>query len=160
MSKLVTLLGLGLVVAAPLSVGVAATSAGTPIAPQQHFVGLVNGHTGKAVVHTVCPGPARQGETGRVEAGQTLEVAAAKAGSGYTGPFSRILAWFVPRPGGVRPVQVEFTSYRSPKPIPSTVRVPCDGKGRVEFSSCPYLAPCAAGWIPTYVTVRFENVAP
>ena len=86
-------------------------------------------------------------------------MAQAKAGGGYTGLFSRILAWFVPQSGGARPVQVEFTRYGSPKPIPSTVRVPCDGRGRVEFSSCPYLAPCAAGWIPTYVTVRFENVA-
>lgn len=159
MSKLVKLLGLGLVAAAALCVGVAATNAGAPIGPHQHFVGLVNGHTGKAVVHTVCPGPASGGEMGKVQAGQTFDVSRAKAGTGYTGLFSRIFVWFVPQPGGAKPVQVEFARYRSAKAIPSTVRVPCDGKGRVEFSSCPYLAPCAAGWVPTYVTVRFENVA-
>jgi hypothetical protein len=156
-SKLATLLGL--VAAAALCVGVAATAAGTLIGPQQHFVGFVNGHTGKAVVYTVCPGPASDGETGQVETGQTFEVARAKTKGGDTGVFGRILAWFVPQPGGARPVQVGFTRYRSPKPIPSTVRVPCGGTGRVEFSSCPYLAPCAAGWIPTYVAVRFENIA-
>jgi hypothetical protein len=147
------------VAAAALYVGVAATGARTPIGPHQHFVGLVNGHSRKAVVYTVCPAPATEGQTGRVEAGQTFKVAHAAAGGGYTGLFSRILAWFVPQPDGVTPVQVEFTRYGSPKTIPSTVRLPCDGKGRVEFSSCPYLAPCAAGWTPTYVTVRFENVA-
>ena len=34
-----------------------------------------------------------------------------------------------------------------------------DGTGRVEFSSCPYLAPCAYGWVPDYVTVQFVNIA-
>ena len=29
----------------------------------------------------------------------------------------------------------------------------------VEFSSCPYLAPCAFGWIPDYVNVQFVNIA-
>ena len=150
---------LGLVATAALCVGVAATSAGPLIAPHQHFAGLVNGHPGKAVVHTVCPGPVRTGATGRVEGGQTFGVARAQSGGGYTGLFSQVRAWFVPPPGGARPLQVEFTRYGSPKPIPSTVRVPCDGKGQVEFSSCPYLAPCAAGWTPTYVAVRFVNVA-
>jgi hypothetical protein len=37
--------------------------------------------------------------------------------------------------------------------------VPCGGTGQVEFSSCPYLAPCAYGWVPDYVNVRFIDIA-
>jgi hypothetical protein len=37
--------------------------------------------------------------------------------------------------------------------------VPCSGTGKVEFSSCPYLAPCAFGWVPAYVDVTFNNIA-
>ena len=139
-------------------------SAQTPIKPGQHFVGLVNGSDNDPVVYTVCPGPAFPGETGRLLAGQTLAVAEIAQGAGYTGFFSSIHAWFVPTsvtpvtlPGA--PPSVTFSRYGTPKRIPASVRVPCDGTGQVEFSSCPYLAPCAAGWVPDYVTVTFENVA-
>jgi hypothetical protein len=54
--------------------------------------------------------------------------------------------------------QVTFTSYTT-MPIPAGVQVPCDGSGQVDFSPCPYLAPCAAGWTPDSVPVRFENIA-
>ena len=96
---------------------------------------------------------------GRVVGGQTLEIVRTQRGNGYTGLFSRISVWFEPLPGGPKPVQVQFARYGVSKAIPATVLVPCAGKGRVVFSSCPYLAPCAAGWIPGYVAVRFENVA-
>ena len=52
-----------------------------------------------------------------------------------------------------------ITSYGAKVPILDDVRVPCDGTGRVEFSSCPYLAPCAFGWAPDFVDVQFVNVA-
>jgi hypothetical protein len=114
---------------------------------------------GHSVVYTVCVGAIRPGELGRVAAGQTFKVAEAPRGRGYTGLFSQISAWFVPPAGGSKPVQVGFTHYGVSKTIPSTVRVPCAGTGRAEFSSCPYLAPCAAGWVPNYVTVTFEDIA-
>ena len=141
------------------SAGAATAGAQTAIGPKQHFVGMVNGKRGRALVYTVCPGPTGPGQLGRVAGGQTFEVAKAPHGSGYTGLFSRISAWFVPPPGGAKPVQVTFMQYGVSKTIPSTVRVPCAGKGRAEFSSCPYLAPCAAGWVPNYVRVTFENIA-
>ena len=52
-----------------------------------------------------------------------------------------------------------ITTYGAKVPILDDVRVPCDGTGRVEFSSCPYLAPCAFGWAPDFVDVQFVNVA-
>ena len=114
-----------------------------------------------AVVYTVCAGPASTGGTGPVAGGQTLSVVRATKGHGYTGPFSQIYAWFVPPSGGTTatPTQLTFDSYRVSQPIPTSVQVPCDGTGMVEFSSCPYLAPCAFGWIPDYVNVQFVNIA-
>jgi len=130
------------------------------IGPNQHFSGLVNGTRTSAVVYTVCAGPAQAGRTGPVAGGQTLAVSRAGTGLGDTGPFTQIYAWFVPQSGTTTaPKQLKFISYRVPKAIPTSVQVPCVGTGMVEFSSCPYLAPCAFGWIPDYVNVQFTNIA-
>ena len=141
-----------------LIIGTVNANASAPIRPHQHFVGRVNGHGSPATVTTVCPGPST-GSTGPVAGGQTVEVRRVLAGGGYTGPFSTVYAWFVPAPGGPRPVQITVSAYATPSAIPTSVRVPCSGSGQVEFSSCPYLAPCAYGWQPTYVTVRFVDIA-
>jgi hypothetical protein len=129
------------------------------IGSHQHFIGLVNGSSNAPVVKTVCPGPTTPGRKGRVAGGQSLSVAKVSGGMGYTGPFSQMFAWFVPTASGHTPTQLTFTHYGQSKTIPTSVRVPCVGQGRVEFSSCPYLAPCAAGWVPAYVSVRFVNIA-
>jgi hypothetical protein len=148
-------------VVVPLLAGpVAAAGAQTRIGPDQHFIGLVNGSNRLPVVETVCPGPSRPDQTGPVVGGQTLEVAETAHGPGFTGPFSQIYAWVVPASQTTtRPPAQTFTVYGKSEPFPTGVRVPCGGTGRVEFSSCPYLAPCAAGWVPTFVKVQFENVA-
>jgi hypothetical protein len=149
----------GTVVAVFALTGVAA-GAQQPIGPKQHFSGVVNGTKTSAVVYTVCAGPASTGRTGPVAGGQTLSVVRARSGHGYTGPFAQIYAWFVPQSGTTAaPVQLKFTSYNAPQAIPASVQVPCDGTGQVEFSSCPYLAPCAFGWVPDYVAVQFVNIA-
>lgn len=144
-----------------LSSGIAAASA--PIRAHQHFVGVVNGKRATAgtlpVVYTACAGPIWTGRTGHVTGGQTVAVRHVTQGGGYTGPFRHIYAWFVQDSSSDGPQQVTLTRYRSPVAIPTSVQVPCDGTGQVHFSSCPYLAPCAAGWTPTEVTVRFENIA-
>jgi hypothetical protein len=150
-------------IAAALAVAAPATAAGAQsrIGPDQHFIGLVNGsRDAPVVVDTVCPGPSRPGQTGPVVGGQTLEVARTLHGRGFTGVFSNINAWVVPPAGTTaRPPEQTFTQYGTPEPFPSGVRVPCGGPGQVEFSSCPYLAPCAAGWVPDYVRVVFRNIA-
>jgi hypothetical protein len=132
-----------------------------PIGPHQHFAGRVNGTRTSAVVYTVCAGPVVAGRAGPVAGGQTLSVVRATRGHGYTGLFSQIYAWFVPQSATTTtaPVQLKFTSYNAPQAIPTSVEVPCEGTGQVEFSSCPYLAPCAYGWVPDYVTVQFVNIA-
>ena len=91
-----------------------------------------------------------------------MAVAEVADGPGYSGPFSQIYAWFVPATSATSaqtPVMLKFTTYGTPEAIPTSVQVPCGGSGTVEFSSCPYLAPCAFGWSPDYVAVRFENLA-
>ena len=143
-----------LVISAP-----AARADGPPIGPHQHFVGVVNGQLTSVTVHTVCAGPASPGRLGPIAGGQTFAVRRDPSGGGYTGLVSQVYAWFVPNASTNGHLAVKLTAYRTRRAIPAGVRVPCDGSGRVEFSSCPYLAPCAAGWVPTYVWVRFVNIA-
>ncbi len=144
---------------AVIGLAAAPASAHTPVGPDQHFVGLVNGSNVSPIVYTVCPGPANPGQMGRVEGGQTLSTAEVANGAGYTAGFSSIYAWFVPTVATPAPPSVNFTKYGVAKRIPKSVRVPCDGTGQVEFSSCPYLAPCVFGWVPDYVNVTFVNIA-
>jgi hypothetical protein len=145
-------------IAVTVIVVVGAPAGAGPIGPNQHFSGLVNGKRSSAVVTSICAGPAT-GRTGPVAGGQTLAVVR-RGSHGYTGPFSTVYAWFVPRSGTTTaPTQLTFESYRTPQVISTSVQVPCDGTGEVEFSSCPYLAPCPYGWIPDFVAVRFVNIA-
>jgi hypothetical protein len=151
---------LGLVGATSLGAGVDAAAAQQRIRPDQHFTGLVNGSDSKPMVGVVCPGPIYPGRTGPVAGGQTMSVGRAATGDGYTGPFSAIYSWFVPPANSTAPpTQLKFSRYRTPQDIPTSIRVPCGGTGKVEFSSCPYLAPCAYGWVPDYIKVRFVDIA-
>jgi hypothetical protein len=130
------------------------------IGPNQHFVGLVNGSKANAEVRVACGGPVYSGRTGPVVGGQNMSVARVANGGGDTGPFHAVYAWFVPASASsTPPTQLKFTAYGVPQSIPTSIQVPCDGSGQVEFSSCPYLAPCAYGWVPEYVTVSFVNIA-
>ena len=141
------------------SLGVDVALARPPVGAGQHFIGRVNGRRRSVVVKTVCPGPTSPDRQGPVAAGQVFSAYKTRTGPGDTGLFSQIYAWFEPEPGGAAPVAATITTYGTKVPIPDGVRVPCDGTGRVEFSSCPYLAPCAFGWVPDFVDVRFVNVA-
>ncbi|MGZ4688706.1 MAG: hypothetical protein ACXVJW_08745 [Acidimicrobiia bacterium] len=140
--------------------GAPAGAAHQPIGPNQHFAGRVNGTRTSAVIKTVCAGPIWAGRTGPIAGGQTLSVVRKRRGHGSTGLFTQVYAWFVPQSATTTsPGQLKFTSYNAPQAIPTSIAVPCDGTGQVEFSSCPYLAPCAYGWVPDYVTVQFVNIA-
>jgi len=137
----------------------AEASADAPIKAGEHYLGMVNATHQSPVVKTICPGPVGPNSTGRVAGKQTMSVVRIRRGHGYTGLFNSVYAWFKPAPGGARPIQMHFTHYSSPQLIPNSVRVPCGGTGTAVFSSCPYLAPCAVGWITDNVKVKFEDVA-
>jgi hypothetical protein len=140
-------------------VGKVSAGAQTPIGPNQHFVGLVKGNNDDPIVYTVCAGPTSSDQEGPVAGGQTLSVAKVRAGTGFTGPFSQVYVWVAPTHSGVTPAQMKFLNYGVSRVIPLGWRVRCDGPGTVVFSSCPYLAPCAAGWVSDEVTVQFVNIA-
>jgi hypothetical protein len=133
--------------------------AATMIGPHQHFVGLVNGSGRNPAVYTVCAGPVWNGRTGPVAGDQAMSVARVRHGGGFTGPFSHLYAWFVPTSTSSRPTLVRFTYYGKAVTVPTAIQVPCEGPGQVEFSPCPYLAPCAAGWTPYRLSIRFVDIA-
>ena len=156
------LAGVGIAVAMLFGAGVGSAAAQTPIGQNQHFLGLVNGSNNDPVVYVVCPGPITAGRTGPVAGGQTMSVAEVANGVGFTSIFSSVNAWFVPPstvPPFPGPPQLHFTEYGVPQTIPTSFQVPCGGTGQVDFSSCPYLAPCAYGWVPDLVNVRFIDIA-
>jgi len=147
-----------LVSCALVASSIVASASNTVIRPHQHFVGLVNGRHLNAIVRVACPGPAVS-NSGTVVGGQTMAVAHTVKGGGDTGLFSGVYAWFEPAQGGPRPTSLHFRTYATSMTIPTSIHVACGGAGVVEFSSCPYLAPCAYGWTPFYVRVRFVNIA-
>ncbi len=140
-----------------LAVGPSATPAGAatpPIGPNQHYIGLVNGqHTG-AVIYVVCPGPASR--TGPPLALQTVAVRRVSAGGGYTGSFAHDLwAQF----GRDMIHVVRFSAYNVAKPIPTSLRLPCQGKGTVAFTTCFGTIACHADTRSDTVAVTFANIA-
>jgi hypothetical protein len=147
------------VVLSALGVGALPADASAPIKPHQHFSGLVNGSAATPVVYTACGGPVWEGRTGPVVGGQTMEVVRAVTGHGSTGLFRQVYAWFAQDSSGTPPRMLKVTEYRVPQAIPATVVVPCNGPGQAVFSSCPYGAPCAAGFVSDVVKVRFVNIA-
>jgi hypothetical protein len=54
---------------------------------------------------------------------------------------------------------VAFTSYDTPATIPTTLQLPCEGTGTVDFTTCFGTLPCAVDAIDNIVTVTFVNIA-
>jgi hypothetical protein len=146
---------LAIVAITAIVIGAAAAPAAAAIGPNQHYKGLVNGeHTG-AVIYVVCPGPAI-GQTGPPAGNQTVAVRRARSGGGYTGSFAHeIWAQF----GSDQLHVVGFTHYNVAEPIPTELRLPCQGTGTVTFTTCFGTMPCAADATADTVTVTFENIA-
>jgi hypothetical protein len=140
-----------------VAVGLSATPAGAaarPIGPHQHYVGLVNGKHAGAVIYVVCPGPASR--TGPPVARQTVAVRRVSAGGGYTGSFAHDLwAQF----GRDMMHVVRFSAYNVAKPIPTSLRLPCQGKGTVAFTTCFGTMACSADTRSDTVVVTFVNIA-
>jgi hypothetical protein len=151
---MIRLVGVILCVCA-LLVGASATGsvlASSPIRPNQHFVGLVNGTHSGAVIYTVCPGPATG--YGPPKGGQTVAARRVAAGGGDTGAGGRVIY------ARITPTTiVSLKAYGRNAPIPTSAKVPCQGKGIVTFSTCPLPQPCAGGARTDDVPVEFVDVA-
>ncbi|HYA69297.1 MAG TPA: hypothetical protein VED63_11245 [Acidimicrobiales bacterium] len=118
-----------------------ATPTTTGIGPNQHFTGLVNKKSTKAIITMACALPLSTVSMGHPLGGQTVAVeppTTVAGRSGDTGSRGRsIVASFV----AVTPVNsatssVTFTRYGS-LPIPTTLVLPCSGSGTVVFAPEP-----------------------
>jgi len=136
------------------------------VGPHQVFGGLVNGQSGigtPATIRMACFGAVHPGETGHPMSGQTVEVFRPEAilgHFGYTGSSAtHIVAFFgplPPNPVAAPPTAstVTFTRYDVKKPIPTSLRLPCDGTGSVTFVPLPQSPPSSHD---ATVQVRYEG---
>ena len=86
----------------------------------------------------------------------SVAVRRASSGGGYTGSLGHeVWAEF----GKDALHVVGFTSYNTPKAIPTALRLPCNGAGAVMFTTCFGTLPCASNARDDVVHVTFENIA-
>jgi len=147
MSGLITAaMGLSLAAAASAAVG---PQDPVPIGPNEHFRGFINNHPpGKAVITVICPGPVN---TGHPAAGQTIEVETTQPTStfdtGFTGSAGKKIAAAL-APAASITILASFTSFFVPKPIPTTITVPCSGTGKVVFRPSPTSSTAKSAVLP------------
>ena len=125
------------------------------VGPDQHFLGLVGGNHTNAVITVFCPGPTFPGQTGSATGGQHVAAlllpASAAAGGGSTGSSAtHILVRFPDDPS----LSVNLFTYGVAKALPSGLKLPCSGKGKVRFTP----APDGSGAASDSVTVTYENI--
>ena len=128
--------------------------AGAPIGPNQSFLGEVNGKHAGAVVYVVCPGPAWFGRTGPPAGNQTYEVTPSPAGTGpgFTGSLGNsVVVHFADDPT----TRTMLNAYDTPAPIPTSLRLPCGGTGKVVFKPKPTSTTARRD----VVAVTYENIA-
>jgi hypothetical protein len=140
------------------------------VGPHQFFAGVINGKDGNTTVpipiDMACFGPLTPGETGHPMGGQTLAVHQLFPPSvantlGQTGNDSTIEVFFgAPPPApipGASPIAttrtVAFTRYDRTKGLPTSLTLPCGGKGTVWFVPIPVVPPSQAEAVP----VVFES---
>jgi hypothetical protein len=137
-----------------LEVTTAGRASSARVRPGQSFVGLVNGSDKSPKVSVVCPGPAGGARRGPPVSKQTLAIAPSPAlsGPGFTGSAAqRVVAVFAADPS----VRVRLRAYHHPKPIPTRLRLPCEGTGVVRF--VPH--PKSSSAHRDRVVVNFVNIA-
>jgi len=135
---------------------VPAYAATSTIGPKQHYRGFVNNKRVDAVIYVVCPGPAGGDRTGPPSRNQTVKVVRVASHGGDTGSIAhQIWGEFVKNSRHV----VGFTRFNAARPIPTSLRFPCSGKGEVRFTTCFRTVACAANARDDVVLVRFENIA-
>ncbi len=149
-------------IAAGVGLGPAGAS-GPRIGPHQEFVGLVNGSTGQqqpATIAVACPGPG-QGQTTHPLPHQSLEVslpAAAGGTVGNTGPRAHHIEAYlgIPPSGTPSGGLATFRHYGHQRPIPTSITVPCSGKGYITFIPFPRVP---GRTVPFVVPVEYANIA-
>ena len=148
-AKLVAAAAATLVLALPAVPAAAASSAPSPIGPNQYFTGLVHGTSpdgtaSATIIGVACAGPA---SLGHPLPGQSVEVdevfPPTGATIGNTGSLAKsITAYLVWAPVTTPPVSTTvsigvLTTYETLLPIPTTLWVPCSGSGQAIFAPTP-----------------------
>jgi hypothetical protein len=154
---------LGLAVLALVSTAPPVSAAGT-VGPKQYFTGVINGKNGNTIIpitiQMACVGPIRPGQTGHPLGGQTVAVhqlfppATAVGSLGYTGTDSEIGVFFNAPPPSVASASAGtpiFHRYDQPRPLPTSLTLPCAGTGMVWFTPIPVVPPSQSASVP----VRF-----
>jgi hypothetical protein len=78
------------------------------------------------------------------------------SGVGFTGSLAHVIwAEFNQSQANA----VGFATYRTPKPIPTNLQLPCGGTGTVTFTTCFGTLPCASNARDDVVLVTFMNIA-
>ena len=146
-------------VAAPVIMTVAATPASadapTPIGPNQHFEGLVNGKTENAIIFTVNCHRVPYGTylIANPAPNQYVKVVLDPTSDGFTGAAAQAINAQIPSPEILNTLVLH--NYNMPAAIPVTWPVPCNGPGQVWFTPSPN-----NGGITETVNVTFVNVLP
>jgi hypothetical protein len=158
--RAVGLLGVTALTWAALSIPAGAAGV---VGPKQFFTGVINGKDGNTTIPITikmdCFGPVYPGQTGHPMGGQTLAVhqlfpPSSTTGSlGETGGDSTIGVFFgaPPPAASVGPAAEEtlvFTRYDKPKPLPTSLTLPCGGTGTVWFSPIPVVPPSRSASVP------------
>lgn len=152
------MLGLAAAVATAVVLQAGPAQAG-PVRPKQYFTGVINGKPGNTTIpipiKMACAEPVVPGETGHPLGGQTLAVhqlfPPVSGSLGYTGNDSMIGVFFTApppaaaQPGATTPV---FTRYDRPKPLPTSLTLPCAGTGTVYFAPIPVVPPSRSATVP------------
>jgi hypothetical protein len=141
--------------ASPAAAGSASTP--EPIAPNESFVGVVNGQRGTATVEVTCDAPTGAGTMGHPVAGQTVEVhqvpGAPSPDPGYTGTAATAIGVGLGASTAVTPL-VQLRVYDSPVQVPTSLVVPCRGTGVAVFDPEPGSPTAHAGLVKiTFVSV-------
>ncbi|MGH3795913.1 MAG: hypothetical protein ACRDSP_13610 [Pseudonocardiaceae bacterium] len=111
-----------------------------PIGPDEYFSGLVNGQTGQASIQMGCFGPIHPGQTGHPFAGQTVEVIPVAGPTsrdiGFTGSAATAIDATFPPPSTTS-LPVVLHDYAVTEQIPTSLVLPCFGRGVVTFVPDP-----------------------
>lgn len=125
-----------------------------PIGPNQYFSGLVNGTRDNAVIYMVCPGPA-SGQLGHPASGQSVSVTQTSAAIyGFTGSLANSIDVTFTLSTTANPA-ITLKYYDTPAAIPTTLLLPCSGKGQARYDPEP-TSPTAQADV---VGVTFINIA-
>lgn len=148
------LISAAVTVAALCTAAASAAANPVPIGPNQYFAGLVNGTHDNAVVYMACPGPAYPGQLGHPVSGQSVSVTQTSAlTNGFTGSLANSIV--VTFTVSVTNPAITLKYYDTPAAIPTTLLLPCSGKGQVRYDPAPTSQTAHAD----VVGVTFINIA-